>query len=96
MPQSHCRESTGDSVKMLAICAIRMWLRIIEDKNVPEVNIFVEQRANITSINAVQIANDGGPSRTKNSDLEPIQIGTGWHELKRNVVRINANKPANW
>ena len=38
MPQSRCRESTGDPVRMLAICAIQMRVRIMENKNAPEEN----------------------------------------------------------
>ena len=87
MPQSHCRESTGDPVRVLAICAIRMWVRNIENKNVPDVKNLLNNEP--TRINTVQIANDGEPSRTNNDKLEPIQIRTGWHELIRNVVRIN-------
>ena len=65
MPQSHCRESTGDPVRMLAICAIRMRVRIMENKNTPEVDNLLNNEP--TRINTVQIANDGEPSRTKNN-----------------------------
>ena len=74
-------------------------MRIMENKNAPEVNYLLNNEP--TRINTVQIANDGEPYRTKNDELEPIQIRTGWHELMRKVVgyesiRSNANKPANW
>ena len=72
---SHCRESTGDPVRMLAICAILMGVRIMENKNTPEVDNLLKNEP--TRINTVQIANDGEPSRTKNNELEPIQIRTG-------------------
>ena len=87
MPQSHCRESTGDPVRMLAICAIRMWVQVMDNKNAPEVDNLLTSEP--TRINTVQIANDGEPSRAKNNELEPIQIITGWHELIQKVVRIN-------
>ena len=54
MPQSHCHESTGDSVRILAICAIWMWVRIMENKNAPEVNNLLNNEP--TRINTVQIA----------------------------------------
>ena len=65
MPQSHCRESIGDPVRMLAICAIRMWVRIMENKNAPEVDNLLNNEP--TRIITVQIANDGEPSKTKNN-----------------------------
>ena len=65
MPQSHCRESTGDPVRMVAICAIRMRVRIMENKNAPEVDNLLNNEP--TRINTVQIVNDGEPSKTKNN-----------------------------
>ena len=65
MPQSHCCESTGDPVQMLAICAIRMRVQIMENKNAPEVDNLLNIEP--TRINTVQIANDGEPSRSKNN-----------------------------
>ena len=47
----------------------------MENKNAPKVNNLLNNKA--TRINTVQIANDGEPSRTKNTVLEPIQIRTG-------------------
>ena len=45
----------------------------MENKKAPE----VDNLLNNESINTVQIAKDGGPSKTKNNELEPIQIRTG-------------------
>ena len=64
-----------------------MWVRIMENKNAPEVDNLLNNEP--TSINTVQIANDGEPNRTRDNELEPIQMRTGWHELIRKVVRIN-------
>ena len=64
-----------------------MWVRIMENKNAPEVANLLNNEPNW--INTVQIANDGEPSRTKNNELEAIQIKTGWHKLIQKVVRIN-------
>ena len=64
-----------------------MWVRIMENKNAPGVDNLLNNEP--TRINTVQIANDGEPSKTKNNELEPIQIRTGWHELIRKAVRIN-------
>ena len=75
MPQSHCRESTGDSVRMPAICAIRMLVRIMGNKNAPEVDNLLYKES--TRINTVQIVNDREPSRTKNNTLKPLQTRTG-------------------
>ena len=50
-------------------------MRITEKKNAPEVDNLLNNEP--TRINTVQIANDGKPSRTKNKELEPIQIRTG-------------------
>ena len=47
----------------------------MENKNAPEVNNLLNNEP--TRINTVQIANDGEPSKTKNNELEPIQIRTG-------------------
>ena len=44
-----------------------------ENKKAPE----VDNLLNNEPINTVQIAKDGEPSRTKNNELEPIQIRTG-------------------
>ena len=87
MCQSHCHESTGDLVRMLPICAIRMWMRIMENKNAPGVDNLLNNET--ARINTVQIANDGEPSRTKDNELEPTQNRTGWHKLIRKVVQIN-------
>ena len=54
------------------------------NKNVPGVDNLLNNEP--TRINTVQIANDREPSGTKNNELEPIQIRTGWHELIRKVV----------
>ena len=59
----------------------------MENKNAPGVDNLVNNEP--ARINTVQIANDGEPSRTKNNELESIQIRTGWHELIRKVVRID-------
>ena len=75
MPQSHCHKSIGDSVRMLAIRAIRMRVRIMENKNAPEVDNLLNNEP--TRIDTVQIANDGEPSTTENNELEPTQIRTG-------------------
>ena len=45
------------------------------NKNAPEVNNLLNNEP--TRINTVQIANDGKPNRTKNNELETIQIRTG-------------------
>ena len=68
MPQLHCRESTGDPVRMLPICAIRMWVRIMENGNALEVDNLLNNEPTIIN------------SRTKNNELEPIQIRTGWNQ----------------
>ena len=47
----------------------------MENKNAPEVDNLLNNEP--TRINTVQIANDGETSRTKNIELEPIQIRTG-------------------
>ena len=47
----------------------------MDNENAPEVNNLLNNEP--TRINTVQIANDGEPSRTKNDELEPIQIRTG-------------------
>ena len=47
----------------------------MENKNASDVDNLLNNEP--TRINTVQIANDGEPSRTKNNELEPIQIRTG-------------------
>ena len=47
----------------------------MENKNAPEVDYLLNNEP--TRINTVQIVNDGEPSRTKNNELEAIQIRTG-------------------
>ena len=54
---------------------VQYGVRIIENKNAPEVDNLLNNEP--TRINTAQIANDGKPSRTKNNELEPIQIRTG-------------------
>ena len=75
IPQSHCHESTGDSVRMLAICTIRMWERIMENQNAPGVDNLLKNRP--TRINTVQITSNIEQRGTKNNELEPIQIRVG-------------------
>ena len=47
----------------------------MENKNAPGVDNLLNNEP--TRINTVQIANDRKPSRTKNNELEPIQIRAG-------------------
>ena len=47
----------------------------MENKNASEVDNLLNNEP--TTIDTVQNANDGEPSRTKNNKLEPIQIRTG-------------------
>ena len=47
----------------------------MENKNSLEVDNLLNNEP--TRINTAQIANDGERSRTKNNELEPIQIRTG-------------------
>ena len=46
----------------------------MENKNAHEVDNLLNNEE--TRINTVQIANDGEPIRTKNNELEPMQIKT--------------------
>ena len=47
----------------------------MENKNAPEVDNLLNNEP--TRINTVEIANEEEPSRTKNNELETIQIRTG-------------------
>ena len=47
----------------------------MENKNAPEVDNLLNNAP--TRIITIQIANDREPSRTKNNELESIQIRTG-------------------